>query len=45
MSSQYSGRLELAWTNKDLCLLAHENGAYEWVPTSDYRVAEVRAAA
>src|SRR3954471_16866762 len=36
------GRLELTWTNKDLRLLAHEDGSYEWVPPSDYRVAEVR---
>lgn len=42
MPPQYSGRLELTWTNKDLCLLARENGEYEWVPASDYRVAEVR---
>ena len=38
----YSGRLELTWTNKDQRLLAHEDGSYEWVPPSDYRVAEVR---
>lgn len=37
----YHGRLELTWTNKDLRLLAHEDGSYEWVPSSDYRVAEV----
>src|SRR5215211_4350384 len=36
------GRLELTWTNKHLRLLAHEDGSYEWVPPSDYRVAEVR---
>jgi adenine-specific DNA-methyltransferase len=40
--SGYDGRLELTWTNKHLRLLAHEDGAYEWVPPSDYRVAEVR---
>jgi adenine-specific DNA-methyltransferase len=39
---RYVGRLELTWTNKDLRLLAHEDGSYEWVPPSDYRVAEVR---
>jgi len=39
---EYEGRLELTWTNKDRRLLAHEDGAYEWVPSSDYRVAEVR---
>lgn len=39
---QYSGRLELTWTNKQLRLLAHEDGSYEWVTPSDYRVAEVR---
>lgn len=38
----YEGRLELTWTNKDLSLLAHEDGRYEWVNPSDYRVAEVR---
>lgn len=36
------GRLELTWTNKPLRLLAHEDGSYEWVNPSDYRVAEVR---
>ena len=38
----YEGRLELTWTNKDLRLLAHEDGSYEWVSPADYRVAEVR---
>jgi adenine-specific DNA-methyltransferase len=38
----YSGTLELTWTNKHLRLLAEEDGAYQWVPPSDYRVAEVR---
>jgi adenine-specific DNA-methyltransferase len=38
----YEGRLELTWTNKPLRLLAHEDGSYEWVNPSDYRVAEVR---
>jgi len=38
----YEGRLDLSWTNKSLRLLAHEDGSYEWVPPSDYRVAEVR---
>ena len=40
--ASYSGRLELTWTNKPLRLLAHEDGRYEWVSPSDYRVAEVR---
>jgi adenine-specific DNA-methyltransferase len=40
--SDYEGRLELTWTNKHLRLLAHEDGSYEWVAPSDYRVAEVR---
>lgn len=40
--SKHTGRLELTWTNKHLRLLAHEDGTYEWVPSSDYRVAEVR---
>jgi len=38
----YEGRLELTWTNKSMRLLAHEDGSYEWVSPSDYRVAEVR---
>ncbi|MGH3938810.1 MAG: site-specific DNA-methyltransferase [Pseudonocardiaceae bacterium] len=38
----YEGRLELTWTNKHLCLLAHDDGSYEWLDPSDYRVAEVR---
>jgi adenine-specific DNA-methyltransferase len=38
----YEGRLELTWTNKHLRLLAHEDGSYEWLDRSDYRVAEVR---
>jgi adenine-specific DNA-methyltransferase len=37
---RYEGRLELTWTNKHLRLLAHEDGSYEWVPPSDYRVAD-----
>jgi adenine-specific DNA-methyltransferase len=36
------GRLELTWTNKDWRLLAREDGSWDWVPPSDYRVAEVR---
>ncbi len=40
--ARYSGALELTWTNKHLRLLADEDGAYEWVQPSDYRVAEVR---
>ena len=40
--TQYQGRLELTWTNKQLRLLAHEDGSYEWLQPSDYRVAEVR---
>ncbi len=42
MSPEYEGRLELSWTNKRLRLLAHEDGSYEWVDPSDYRVAETR---
>jgi adenine-specific DNA-methyltransferase len=42
MTEQYEGRLELTWTNKPLRLLAHEDGSYEWIYPSDYRVAEVR---
>jgi adenine-specific DNA-methyltransferase len=39
---RYEGRLELTWTNKDLRLLARDDGRYTWVPPADYRVAEVR---
>ncbi len=39
---QHRGRLELTWTNKDQALLWSEDGAYQWVPQADYRVAEVR---
>lgn len=35
------GKLELTWTSKHR-LLADEEGGYQWVPPSDYRVAEVR---
>jgi len=38
----HEGRLELTWTNKRLRLLAYDDGSYEWVEPSDYRVAEVR---
>ncbi len=41
-SETYHGRLELTWTNKDLRLLADDDGSYVWVPPADYRVAEVR---
>ncbi len=41
-AERYRGRLELTWTNKDLRLLADEDGSYTWVPPADYRVAEVR---
>ncbi len=41
-SARYRGALELTWTNKHLRLLAAEDGRYEWVAPSDYRVAEVR---
>ena len=39
---EYHGRLELTWTNKDLRLLAHDDGSYAWASPADYRVAEVR---
>ena len=42
MSPRHEGRLELTWTNKHLRLLADEDGRYQWVEPSDYRVAEVR---
>lgn len=37
-----SGRLELTWTNKHLRLLAQDDGSYEWLSPSDWRVSEVR---
>lgn len=40
--TQYEGRLELTWTNKEKRLLAYEDGSYVWVAPGDYRVAEVR---
>lgn len=42
MDSQLQGRLELTWTNKHKRLLATQDGTYQWVSSSDYRVAEVR---
>ena len=42
MPPRYEGQLELTWTNKHLRLLADEDGRYQWVEPSDYRVAEVR---
>lgn len=41
-TQNYSGRLELTWTNKHQRLLAHKDESYEWVPPHDYRVSEVR---
>ncbi|HCG01902.1 MAG TPA: hypothetical protein DEV93_15330 [Chloroflexi bacterium] len=38
----YHGRLKLTWTNKDLRLLALDGGHYEWLPSSVWRVSEVR---
>lgn len=42
MTTAYSGRLELTWTNKPKTLLAHEDQSYEWVDPTDYRASEVR---
>lgn len=42
MTTKHSGALALTWTNKQLRLLSHENGTYEWVDPSDFRVSEVR---
>jgi adenine-specific DNA-methyltransferase len=42
MVSAHSGRLELTWTNKEMRLLANDDRRHEWVPASDYRVAETR---
>lgn len=39
---RYEGRLEFTGTNKDQRLLAHDDGPNEWLPPSEYRVAEVR---
>lgn len=37
-----TGRLQLTWTNKHLCLLSHGSDTYEWVEPTDWRVTEVR---
>lgn len=42
MTTKHSGALALTWTNKQLSLLSHENGTYEWVDPTDFRVSEVR---
>lgn len=42
MATKNSGALALTWANKQLRLLSHENGTYEWVDSSDFRVSEVR---
>lgn len=39
---QFTGRLELTWTNKHKRLLAHDDISYEWVDAADFRVSEVR---
>ena len=39
---RYEGRPELTWTNKHERLPASQDGSYEWLLASDYRVAEVR---
>lgn len=41
-SAPLSGRLELTWTNKDRRLLGREDGTWDWLHPSDYRVAEAR---
>jgi adenine-specific DNA-methyltransferase len=40
--AKYTGALSLTWANKHLRLLSHEDGSYEWVEPSDFRVSEVR---
>ena len=42
MSTKHSGALALTWANKERRLLSHENGTYEWVDPTDFRVSEVR---
>lgn len=42
MDSEFQGRLELTWTNKHKRLLARQDGTYQWVSPSDYRIAEIR---
>jgi hypothetical protein len=34
--TEYHGQLELTWTNKDLCLLAADDGSYEWVSPAEW---------
>lgn len=38
----FEGRLELTWSNKSLRLPARQDGSHEWIPPSDFRIAEVR---
>lgn len=42
MTQKNSGALGLTWSNKQLRLLANDDGTYEWVEPSDFRVSEVR---
>src|SRR5687767_9398297 len=44
MAAEYSGGLELTWTNKDKALLSTGDGRYDYtfVDRADYRVSEVR---
>ena len=44
MATEYSGGLELTWTNKDKALLSTGDGKYDYtfVDRADYRVSEVR---
>lgn len=44
MPKKPHGRLELTWMGKDLALIPHEDGKYDyaWVDPSDPRVSEVR---
>lgn len=44
MTAEYSGGLELTWTNKDKALLSTGDGKYDYtfVDRADYRVSEVR---
>ncbi|HEX7124032.1 MAG TPA: site-specific DNA-methyltransferase [Gemmatimonadaceae bacterium] len=40
--TEYTGRLELTWTNKAMRLWSGDDGGYEWVHPNDPRITEVR---
>ena len=41
-SESYEGKLELTWTNKHRRCSHTRTRSYEWLPPTDYRIAELR---